>query len=276
MTKRFSIASLSSTLRRRIRRREDGREFWNSTALVRIAATVATRSKRISGTLGRASGLPIRSWRRMLFAPVTRSCTRIGTVRAIANNLTVGAGYGGSNGHWLGGAGRGIWSDQIDPKYLALGNLLLQPATSTNIAAANAIIPGVALPFPNFSGSIAQMLRPFPQYTGVSDQWGDTGNSNYHSFQITTSMRASHALSFNFNYTWAKAFDDTGGARTAYNLKIEKARTALPPHAVNLLWVYSSPFDNGGVFGHTSRIVAAIAGHWQISGITTYRDRKSV
>jgi hypothetical protein len=195
-----------------------------------------------------------------------------GLERAVTSNLTIGASYVGSNGHRLGGAGRGIWSDQIDPKYLALGNLLQQSATPANIAAANAIIPGISLPFTGFSGSIAQMLRPFPQYNNVSDIWGDIGNSNYNSLQVTAIKRLSRGLTFNFNYTWAKAFDDTGGARTAYNLKIEKARSAVPPHVINFLWVYELPFGKGAMFGGRSRILDAIAGHWQLSGITTYRD----
>lgn len=192
--------------------------------------------------------------------------------RAVTNTLTVGAGYVASNGHWLGGAGRGIWSNQIDPKYLALGNLLQQTATPANLAAANAIVPGVSLPFAGFSGSIAQALRPFPQYNGVSDQWGDIGNSNYNSLQVTSTKRLSRGLTFNFNYTWAKAFDDTGGARSAYNLKIEKARSAVSPHVVNFLAVYELPFGNGKWLGGRNRILDAVAGNWQVSGITTYRD----
>src|SRR5205823_2111287 len=71
--------------------------------------------------------------------------------RAVTNSLTVGAAYVGSNGHWLGGAGRGIWSDQIDPKYLVLGNLLQAQATPANLTAARAIIPGIGLPYPSFT-----------------------------------------------------------------------------------------------------------------------------
>jgi len=195
-----------------------------------------------------------------------------GLERAITSSLTMSASYVGSNGHWLGGAGRGIWSNQIDPKYLVLGNLLQQPATSANLAAANVIVPGILLPYPKFNGSIAQMLRPFPQYNGVSDVWGDIGNSNYNSLQITGTKRLTHGLTFNFNYTLAKAFDDTGGARTAYNLKNEKARSAVSPHVVNFLFVYELPSGKSGLFGGRSRVLDVITGHWQVSGITTFRD----
>ena len=200
--------------------------------------------------------------------------------RALTSTLTLSAAYVGSNGHFLGGGGRGIWSDQIDPKYLALGNLLQAQATRANVTAANAIIPGIALPYLSFTGSISQMLRPFPQYSGVNDVWGDVGNSNYNSLQIASVKRLSHGLTFNFNYTYAKAFDDTGSnmvtvqsftQRTAYNWKSEKARAQLSPHTLNFIFVYDLPFGNGKKFGSGSALVDALAGNWQLSGITTHR-----
>ncbi len=85
---------------------------------------------------------------------------------ALARTLTVGATYAGSVGDFLGGSGRGFFSNQLDPRFLALGNLLTQQATAANVAAAQAIVPGIGLPYPNFAGTIAQMLRPFPQVLG--------------------------------------------------------------------------------------------------------------
>ncbi len=92
---------------------------------------------------------------------------------ALARTLTIGATYAGSRGDFLGGSGRGFFANQLDPRFLALGNLLTQPATAANVAAAQAIVSGVRLPYANFSGTIAQMLRPFPQYSSVSDVYGD-------------------------------------------------------------------------------------------------------
>jgi hypothetical protein len=83
----------------------------------------------------------------------------------------------------------------------------------------------------------------------VNDVWGDVGNSNYNSLQITSVKRLSGGLTFNFNYTYAKAFDDTGSnmvtvqsftQRSAYNWKIEKARSQLSPHTVNFISVYDA------------------------------------
>ena len=51
------------------------------------------------------------------------------------------------------------------------------------------IVSGVAVPYPNFSGTISQMLRPFPQYSGVTDVYGNVAWSTYDSLQLTLEKR---------------------------------------------------------------------------------------
>ena len=183
-----------------------------------------------------------------------------GFERAVTASLTLGVNYVGSNGHYLSGGGRSEWSAQIHPRFLALGNLLQAQATPANIASANNIVSGIKLPFSNFAGTISQMLRPFPQYPNVSDLWGEVANSNYNSLQITLNKRLSKGLVFNSNYTFAKAFGDDAGARSAYNWKTEKAQQVDPTHVSNALFVYSVPFKQ--------KLIA----NWHLSGITTYRS----
>ena len=196
----------------------------------------------------------------------------LGLQRALRPTIVLGVNYAASRGHFLGGGGRGFWSDQIDPKYLALGTLLNQPATPANIASAQAIVPGVALPYANFSGTIPQMLRPFPQYTNISDLWVDVANSNYNSMQVTLQKRASAGLTLNFNYTLSKEFDDTAGTRSAYNWKTEKAvGTEDQTHVVNATFVYRLPFGKGHSLGSGNSVVQRLASNWQLSGITTFR-----
>jgi hypothetical protein len=195
-----------------------------------------------------------------------------GIERALTPTTTLTVNYVGSNGHFQGGGGRSFWSDQIDPKYLVLGNLLTQQATAANLVSANKIIPGIALPFPTYTGTIAQMLRPFPQYPGVSDVWGDVANDNYNSVQVIVNKRISHGLTFNSNYFFSKAFSDDTGSRSAYNWKIEKAQQTDPSHNVNVLLLYSLPLGTGQRWAHGSKVVDAVVGHWQVSSITTYRS----
>ena len=87
------------------------------------------------------------------------------------------------------------------------------------MAAAQAIIPGIQLPYPTFGGTggtIAQMLRPFPQYAGVTDSYGDVANSNYNALQLVLKKRMSHGLNGNLNYTFSHEIDNQGTYRNGY------------------------------------------------------------
>jgi hypothetical protein len=192
---------------------------------------------------------------------------------ALAPALTVGATYAGSRGHFLGGSGRGFFANQLDPRFLVLGNLLTQQATAANIAAAQAIVSGVRVPYANFSGTIAQMLRPFPQYSGVTDVYGDVARSTYHSLQVTAEKRrADDGLTVSFNYTFSRT-EDNLAARTGYNFDQDWAVGVNDqPHVWNAMVVYNVPFGADGKAGSGNTVVRAIVRDWQISGITQFRS----
>ncbi|HYP06336.1 MAG TPA: hypothetical protein VER03_08860, partial [Bryobacteraceae bacterium] len=192
-----------------------------------------------------------------------------GFQHSVFSSLTLGLNYVGNNGHYLQGGSRGMWSNQINPKYVALGNLLSMTASDANIAAARAIFPEIQRPYANFTGSIAQMLRPFPQYSGIGDPYGMVGNSNYNSLQFTADKRMSAGLTFQFNYTFGKGFDDLG-SRSAY--WSEKAQTTDPTHTLNAIFLYQLPFGKGRPIAVGNGFVRAIVSNWQLSGITTYRS----
>ncbi len=190
-----------------------------------------------------------------------------GFQHAVSSTTTAGISYVGSNGHNLGGGGRSIYSNQIHPRYLALGNMLQARATAANVATARAQFPEIGLPFANFSpnATIAQLLRPFPQYSGVNDLWGDVANSKYNSLQVTLTQRRWQGLMLNWNYTFARVMDDTAGGRSAYNWVTEKAvATQDIAHILNGTFVYRLPFGNAGA----GTLLRHLAGGWQFSGIT--------
>ena len=196
-----------------------------------------------------------------------------GFQRALTKLITFGASYAGSRGDFLGGAGRGFYSNQLDPRFLVLGNLLTQQATPANIAAAQAIVSGVAVPYPNFSGTISQMLRPFPQYSGVTDVYGNVAWSTYDSLQLTLEKRRTDdGLTVSFNYTYSRT-EDNLAARTGYNFDQDWAVGVNDqPHVWNAFVVYAMPFGSPGKPGSGNRFVSAIVRDWQISGITQFRS----
>ena len=197
----------------------------------------------------------------------------VGVQHSVIKSVTVGVAYAGSRGDFLGGSGRGKYSNQLEPKYLVLGNLLSQQATAANIAAAQAIVPGVNLPYPNFFGTIGQMLRPFPQYSGVTDVYGDVARSTYHSLQLTAEKRpAGDGLTLTFNYTFSRTMDNLS-ARTGYDFDKDWAvGTNDQPHVWNATVVYNIPFGAEGRLGSGNRVVSAVIRDWQVSGITQFRS----
>jgi len=186
---------------------------------------------------------------------------------ALTRTTTIGVTYAGSRGDFLGGSGRGVWSNQLDPKYLALGNLLQQRASPATIAAAQAIVPDVRLPFANFSGTIAQMLRPFPQYSGVTDVYGDVASSDYHSLQLTLEQRRFNGVVVHFNYTYSRTEDNLAW-RSGYLIDRDWAVGVNDqPHIMNAIAVYDIPSGGAG-----NRVVRALVSDWQVSSITQFRS----
>ena len=189
--------------------------------------------------------------------------------RSLTHSLVLTAAYVGSTGKSLAGAAPGRWTNQIDPKFLVLGNLLTQTANAANVAAAQAIIPSVKLPFPTFSGTIAQMLKPFPQYTSVSAPYNNDGQSNYQAMQWSLQQRLSRGLTFNVNYTFSKAQGTINGFRSAYIGEKNLSTTDIP-HVWNAFYSYDLPFGKGRMFNPDNKAVRWLVSGWQISGITRY------
>ncbi|MGH9405222.1 MAG: hypothetical protein ACRD3D_05200 [Terriglobia bacterium] len=70
--------------------------------------------------------------------PVTIDSSNFGLGRGSAPSTVLTVSYSGSRGHFIpGGVGHGIYTDRIQPKYLALGTLLTKSATPASLAAAN-------------------------------------------------------------------------------------------------------------------------------------------
>ena len=237
-----------------------------------------------------------------------------GIERAVTRNMTLAVNYVGNESHFItdskrsAGNLRGYWSGEMDPKYLAAlgplmgtdltGNpmpLLDAPATAANVALVEAAAPDA--PHPQFiqdaaalnpkSATIAHMLLPFPQYSGTSDTWGNVGNYNYHSLQVTLEQRMSNGLTFNVNVTWSKNIGDQRTFRSGYaipaaaishgtkNYKMDAIDRGLTtedtPIVFNGYGVYQLPFGKGRI-GANSRLVSWLAGGWQLSGIYTYSE----
>ena len=57
-----------------------------------------------------------------------------------------------------------------------------------------------------------QLLRPFPQFTGVSTEPQMIANSIYHGLQLIAEKKYSNGLQLLATFTWSKSIDDASAA----------------------------------------------------------------
>jgi hypothetical protein len=141
-------------------------------------------------------------------------------------------------------------------------------------------------PFPSFddSLSVAQALRPYPQYGQVNEQFPYNTNSNYNSLQVSATRHLTTSLGFLAAYTFSKAigYIDANGPGAYYtsvqdyfNRKLDRSITEFNlPHQFKLTWVYETPFGQGRRWnlGWANLIL----GGWQIAGIHNYSSGNPV
>jgi hypothetical protein len=191
---------------------------------------------------------------------------------SLTPNLLLSVAYSGSAGHFLPGAGvAGPFTNQIPIQYLSLGPLLTQTLSAATLAQAQALFPNIGIPFPNFTGTIGQAVKPFPQYNGISDPWLDIGNSTYNALQVSLTHRYSAGLSFMINYTFSKELDDLVGVRDPTKDFLEKGPGTIDhPQVATATFVYQLPFGAGRRWNSSNSALRYAISNWQVSGIFSF------
>jgi hypothetical protein len=195
--------------------------------------------------------------------------------RQITKNLTIDAAYVGNHGTRL-ITGNFVNLNQNDFSVLSMGDKLLQPINSE----ADAQALGVRYPYPGFTGTVAQALRPFPQFRGIGDPQATVGESDYNALQIKATQRLSKGIDFLVAYTLAKnitTVDDAfgwGGAGSTDTKKLSLERALAPAsnnpgdrtHNLVTAFGYELPF--GGMVKNA--VAKQVVGGWKIAGILNY------
>ena len=183
---------------------------------------------------------------------------------------------------YVGNRGRKLNStinlNQLPVEMLSLGSLLTQPINST--AAQEA---GFTAPFEGFgNGTVAQALRPYPQFFTVNSRNAGVGRTWYDSLQAKIERRFS-TFQLMASYTFSKSLGlahfrqiFSQGAQVApqdsYN--VADSKSYLPfdqTHVLNILSTYELPFGRGKKFlGSAHRAVDILVGGWTLSGAQRY------
>jgi len=200
------------------------------------------------------------------------------TQTQLASNLTLEVAYVGSKGTRL--PARNTDPNMLNPAYYSLGTLL-----NSSISSAAVVAAGYKSPYPGFNGSLAQALRPFPQYvTSLAGALSSAtiGNSTYHSLQTKLDKRFSNGLYAQAVFTWAKNLADSFSTsvgnsgqlgRDNYNRSLDKSPVPYGrPWKFVAAFTYDLPFGPGKRLVNMTGPVGKIIGGWQVSGIVTYSD----
>jgi len=149
---------------------------------------------------------------------------------------------------------------------------------------------GVTLPansnavFTGFNGSVAQSLRPFPQYNSINNSLESQGRSWYNAGTAKLERRFSNGIQFGASYTFSKLITDAaedlfGGSPTGSLIQVpgdnRSLRSVSPNNATHVFvvnYLIELPFGKGHRFLNEGGWVDFFAGGWQLNGIQRYES----
>ena len=148
---------------------------------------------------------------------------------------------------------------------------------TSRIDSAAAVARGIRPPYAGFpnSATVAQALRPFPQFNDpLNVRWAPLGNNWYDSLQVTLNKRYSHGLDLTAAFTWQKELvlgsgGNPGlpgpGANNVFNRDAQKSLASTSQPLIFVAGVnYTTPKWGPNEW------VRQILGNWTIGGIMRY------
>lgn len=208
------------------------------------------------------------------------------TQRQIAANTVLEVGYNANVGtHLQSGILR---MNQMDTAIFnrlvgQMGRTQAIAMLTGSFSAPAAVANGVRAPYPGFTGSANQALRPFPQYQNIATgpQNGDkSGHSSYHALIVKFDRRFSKDLTLQWSYVFSKMITDSDSyfansetaAQDHYYRRSEKSIGQFDQtHGIKFSTLYSLPFGKGAKWA-TSGILSHIAGGWRLAAIQVYNS----
>ncbi len=151
------------------------------------------------------------------------------------------------------------------------GQNLLKSTFSSGIPQA----AGFQIPYAGFplGQTLAQSLRPYPQFGTIPSLWADLGDTWYDSLQTKVTQRYNHGLTTTAAFTWSKnevlgAETGTGGGdpvNDVFNRRNQKTISAGDqPFFLNVAVTYRTPRIG------MNALVKNVVGGWSVSAILTY------
>ena len=200
--------------------------------------------------------------------------------RQFGSGFLLDVAYGGAKGTHLPIDSPQI--DQLPDQFLSLGSKLSQNVSNPFYG----VVTAAGSPLAQPTVSLGQLLRPYPQYNGVSFAGQGIGDSTYESLQVTAQKRFSGGNSILVAYTHAKLISNTdtitgwleaggtGGVQDWNNLKAEKSLASFDtPDRLVVSYVMDVPVGKGRKYmANSNGFVNAAIGGWGVEGVTTVQS----
>ena len=199
--------------------------------------------------------------------------------REITKDIVVEASYVGNRSVWDEANSlidiNALTTQKISSVGLNINSSADQSLLKSTFASGKPQARGFQIPYAGFpvGQTLAQALRPFPQFGTITSLWADLGNTWYDSLQTKVTQRFNHGLSTTVGFTWSK--NESLGAETGtgvgdpvnnvFNRGNQKTiSSADQPFYLNIAVTYRTPKIG------PNALVRTIAGGWTISAILTY------
>jgi hypothetical protein len=268
---------------------------WNTPLLATYQNDGATPWSRISNpypnglqfppgnSLGLLTGVglgvsgPIRTWNNTPYIQTWN----FGIQREFKGNILADVNYVGTKGTHLyfGGAGTinylGPWVENLNADQIAqLNSFVPNPFYG--------IITNPASSLSNATVQQSQLLKPYPQFSGLSGNDPPWANSIYNALQVRVEKRFSNGLQLLGTYVYSKSIDDSsvacgcttwlGGATSLQDPNrryLERSVSQYDiPHVFQVSYVYQFPFGRNKHWGsNLNPVVDAVLGGWQTNGL---------
>ena len=191
--------------------------------------------------------------------------------------------------HQQGPGGKGLYGATSNMAFTNPGDyaLLNSPISSPAVVARFPKLADPSNVYPGFpsNNSLAQALRPYPQWYGVPSFLGPPmGDTWYDSLQIKLTKRYSHGLTAQVAYTWSKSLTNAANSNTSYltpndpvlndpfNTDTIKQFSGFDqPQVLVVSFTYTTPKFQGFLGDSAAgRTASWIARDWTIGGVLKY------
>jgi hypothetical protein len=202
----------------------------------------------------------------------------IGLQRQLTKDLSVEAAYVGNRGIWLPGNNLNNLNALTIPRIASFGldinNAADRALLRSPVNSAAAAARGFKVPYTGFPAAltVAQTLRPYPQFGDIAIHYAPLGNSWYDGLQAKVTKRYSHNLTATGAFTWSKSLNigaesSTGGG-VINDFTNRQNQRALSVSDLPFVFVATFSYRIPGV--GPNRVVRKLTGDWTLSGLLSY------